>query len=114
MDTFDLKVPFGYLGPLGTLLIHWKFRYLLDTLDPEFPDFGLILEIFMRKLRMFAFTPLFPFFFVMINTYYVISCVIFGLFLVQKFQKLSFDLTKKSTFRMSAWTFRYFLDTLEL
>ena len=57
----------------------------------NFPDFAQNLEIFMRKLRMYAFTPL----------YNVIIGMIFALYLAQKFQKLSFDRTKFVTFRMS-------------
>ena len=42
LDTLELKVPFrykgplgtlGYLVPLGTLLIPWAYRFLLDALD---------------------------------------------------------------------------------
>ena len=58
-------------------------------------------EIFMRKLRMYAFTLLFYVFFFMILTYYVIFSVIFALFLAQNFQKLSFDCAKASNFGMS-------------
>ena len=50
----------------------------------------------MRKLKTFAFYPLF-FFFFMIHTYYVILGVFFELFL-----KLKFLPHKKFTFRMSA------------
>ena len=41
LDTFELKVPFGYLGPLGTfwvplgpLVTFWTFTYVLDLKVP--------------------------------------------------------------------------------
>ena len=56
----------------------------------HFPDFAQSLEICMRKLRIYAITPLFYSLFFMIHTYYVMFGVIFALFLAQKFKKIKF------------------------
>ena len=51
----------------------------------NFPDFAQNLEIFMRKLRTYAFTPHFTF---LLHDSHILCdfCVIFALFLAQKFQ----------------------------
>ena len=83
----------------------------------NFPDFAQNLEIFMRKLRMYAFTPQYTFFH---QDSHILCdfCVILALFLAQTFQKLSFDHAKKSTFRMPAFycqvNFQYFCSTFLL
>ena len=37
LDTLELYVPFGYLGPLGTFLMPWTIRYILDTVELKIP-----------------------------------------------------------------------------
>ena len=67
----------------------------------NFQDFAQNIENCMRKLNIYAFLPLFSFFFFTIHTYYVILGVNFALFSSAKFLKLKFGPRKKSTFRMS-------------
>ena len=69
----------------------------------HFPDFAQNLEIFMRKLRKYALTPLFYSLFFMIHTYYVMFGVIFAFFLGQKLKKKVLTAQKKSSFRMSVF-----------
>ena len=66
----------------------------------NFPDLAQNPEICMRKPKIYAFTPLLQFFF-MIHTYYVIFGVIFALLRAQNFRTKTFDRSKKSFFRTS-------------
>ena len=45
LDTLDLKVPLGYLGPIGSFRIPWTFRYLIDALDLLIPLNTLELKV---------------------------------------------------------------------
>ena len=51
LDTLNLQVPFGYFGPYGTFWITWTFRYLLDTLDISVHLGPLVTSQFFRYLQ---------------------------------------------------------------